>query len=157
MVVQYKPNSAEGGSFSDNRHTYTNYDLVNPTDLHAIIISHYVSVSVFFLSSLNCFLTWHQPINFIGPKNSSYRRKQIKWISSEDCLVLHKPANDAMIWIRWSEAGNHLKPAGQRPSRTGCEDPCLTCWMWLLDEMYMILKLTSQIYQCQIPRVVKDL
>jgi len=37
---------------------------------------------------------------------------QMKLISSMDCLVMHKPANDALIWIRSVEAGKHLKPAG---------------------------------------------
>jgi len=38
---------------------------------------------------------------------------QMKWISSKDCEVLHKPADDALIWIRCVEAGKRLKPAGQ--------------------------------------------
>ena len=45
---------------------------------------------------------------------------QMKWISSKDCEVLHEPANESLIWIRCAEAGKHLKPAGQRPPRTGC-------------------------------------
>jgi len=50
---------------------------------------------------------------------------QMKWISSKDCWVLHKPADDALIWIRCVEAGKHGKPAGQRPSRTDFGHPCL--------------------------------
>ena len=52
---------------------------------------------------------------------------EMKWISSKDCYVLHKPANDALIWFSCVEAGKHLKPAGQRPSRTGCGHPWFQC------------------------------
>ena len=49
---------------------------------------------------------------------------QIKWISSKDRYILHKPANEALIWIRCVGTGKYLKPAGQRPLRTGVWHPC---------------------------------
>jgi len=60
----------------------------------------------------------------------------MKWISSKDCEVLQQPANDALIWIRCAEAGKHLKPAGQRPSRTDFGHPCSR---WSLWGIYLLL------------------
>ena len=68
--------------------------------------------------------------------NRSSELLEIKWISSKDCEVLHKPANDALIWIRCAEAGKHLKPAGQRPSRTDFGHPCSR---WSLWGIYLLL------------------